>query len=249
VTCEPKALAVATLASPQKKTRRKSLLVESKQQSQPRKSDLKTSVKPTPSAPVETRLESQASVNQEEEQPTAQTLQASACFDQSQALGANFCRECSSPNKEKLERDDCRFVGWRKINLASNKSNAFLTEIDVKQEDVDLWLPREDINKSIRPSSNVTDKNKFIRILGDIRESFVKIWNEESEAMRRVRDPANEGNVCWKRLLEQTREACDQCKTHIFNVHYSCRKCGFAVCLSCYDHRMKDKNPIGNLFN
>ena len=63
------------------------------------------------------------------------------------------------------------------------------------------------------------------------------------EARRRVKSAAN--NVCWKRLLEQTREVCDQCKTHVFNFHYACRKCGFTVCLSCYDDRKNYNKYIG----
>ena len=52
-------------------------------------------------------------------------------------------------------------------------------------------------------------------------------------------------NICWKRLLEQTRKACDQCKKHIFKVHFACRKCGFAICLACYDDREMNNTSIG----
>ena len=138
-------------------------------------------------------------------------------------------------------------MGWRQLNEAQSgdKMNNFLSEKDVTEDDKKLWMPQDNFNLFTSKSSKLSDLNKFVRIAGDIREPFKKIWSEELDAMRRVKDESNKHKICWKRLLEQTREACDQCKTHIFNVHFACRKCGFAICLSCYDDREKNNKSIG----
>jgi hypothetical protein len=106
---------------------------------------------------VESKQQSQNNaIEDHKEEQVPRILQQSACYQLSKSLGANFCRECSSSrNKEKFLPEECRFFKWRKLNLAFNeKSNTFLSEVDVKQEDVDLWLPRVNFNKSINPPSN-----------------------------------------------------------------------------------------------
>lgn len=35
------------------------------------------------------------------------------------------------------------------------------------------------------------------------------------------------------------REMCDQCRTTIFNGHFACLSCGFVVCLSCYELKIR----------
>jgi len=40
--------------------------------------------------------------------------------------------------------------------------------------------------------------------------------------------------MAWKRPVEGIREMCDSCNTTLFNVHWTCKKCGHAVCLDCY---------------
>lgn len=41
-------------------------------------------------------------------------------------------------------------------------------------------------------------------------------------------------SLAWKRPVEGVREMCDTCCTTIFNMHWSCSKCGHAICLDCY---------------
>ncbi len=173
-------------------------------------------------------------------------LQNVACFEISQSMGANYCRECST-SKQPLHRNDCRFVGWRLLNEShcGDKKNNFLSEKDVTEDDKKLWMPQDNFNLFTSKSSKLSDLNKFVRIAGDIREPFKKIWSEELDAMRRVKDESNKHKICWKQLLAQTRETCDQCQTHIFNVHFACRNCGFSVCLSCYDDRERKNKSIG----
>ena len=42
-------------------------------------------------------------------------------------------------------------------------------------------------------------------------------------------------NIAWKRPVEGIREMCDSCYTTLFNVHWTCTKCGHAVCLDCFN--------------
>jgi len=42
-------------------------------------------------------------------------------------------------------------------------------------------------------------------------------------------------NMAWKRPVKGIREMCDSCSTTLFNMHWTCTKCGHAVCLDCYN--------------
>ena len=41
-------------------------------------------------------------------------------------------------------------------------------------------------------------------------------------------------SMAWKRPVEGIREMCDSCNTTMFNVHWTCSRCGHAVCIDCY---------------
>jgi lysine-specific demethylase 3 len=41
-------------------------------------------------------------------------------------------------------------------------------------------------------------------------------------------------SVIWKRPLRGVRELCDLCCTTLFNVHWICPRCGYAVCMDCF---------------
>jgi len=43
--------------------------------------------------------------------------------------------------------------------------------------------------------------------------------------------------VVWKRAIQGVREMCDACDATLFNVHWTCGKCGFAVCADCFRAR------------
>lgn len=45
---------------------------------------------------------------------------------------------------------------------------------------------------------------------------------------------ATASKVVWKRAIQGVREMCDSCDATLFNVHWTCAKCGFAVCVDCY---------------
>lgn len=44
-----------------------------------------------------------------------------------------------------------------------------------------------------------------------------------------------EQSVIWKRVVKGVREMCDLCDTTLFNYHWTCGKCGFVVCIDCYE--------------
>lgn len=45
------------------------------------------------------------------------------------------------------------------------------------------------------------------------------------------------GKIAWKQAVQGVREMCDICDATLFNVHWVCRKCGFAVCTDCFRTR------------
>lgn len=49
--------------------------------------------------------------------------------------------------------------------------------------------------------------------------------------------------VIWKRVVKGVREMCDLCDTTLFNYHWTCGKCGFVVCIDCYEAR-KNKTVV-----
>jgi len=47
------------------------------------------------------------------------------------------------------------------------------------------------------------------------------------------------GTVAWKKAVKGVREMCDTCSTTMFNMHWTCAKCGHAICLDCYKSVME----------
>jgi len=50
--------------------------------------------------------------------------------------------------------------------------------------------------------------------------------------------------VCWKRAVQGVREMCDVCDVTLFNIHWVCQMCGFAVCFGCFRLRAFEP-PVG----
>ena len=50
-----------------------------------------------------------------------------------------------------------------------------------------------------------------------------------------VLNSESQANWNWKRAVGGVRELCDVCYTTLFNFHFVCPNCGFAVCLDCYN--------------
>ena len=46
--------------------------------------------------------------------------------------------------------------------------------------------------------------------------------------------------VAWKRMVQGVREMCDVCESNLFNYHWACGRCGFVVCIDCYQDRKND---------
>ncbi|KAF5403754.1 Jumonji domain-containing protein 1 [Paragonimus heterotremus] len=51
--------------------------------------------------------------------------------------------------------------------------------------------------------------------------------------------------VAWKRPVKGVREMCDVCETTMFNTHWVCAKCGYSVCVHCYEEaRFKKRDCL-----
>ena len=164
-------------------------------------------------------------------------LQTRLCLNLEQS-GMTCCRECASGT---TSPEVCRFWGWRKIDAESSTS-AFLDEADILDADCNIWRMKTDtiahrlkLDTAKIGDPNLSELETHIKIVAYLRDAFVTILAEE----KRERDKAKQ--VYWKRQLENVREICDQCKTSIFNGHYACKDCGFAVCIDCKRTRSSTK--------
>ena len=93
-----------------------------------------------------------------------------------------------------------------------------------------LWRP----NKTTPPSSVTIKQAKYI--LSFIGDQFCNMVQQERKCLS-VHLSENK-SVVWKRTVKGVREMCDVCKTTLFNYHWICGRCGFYVCLDCYQVKL-----------
>lgn len=79
----------------------------------------------------------------------------------------------------------------------------------------------------------------ILRFVGD---NFLSLVEQERIAKENVRPAAGASTeqhpeIAWKRAVSRVREMCDVCDTTLFNMHWTCNKCGYAVCLDCFKYR------------
>jgi len=129
----------------------------------------------------------------------------------------------------------CRFDEFRQLRF--NKSGILTVTgypdpyDDNKYNDFSMWLPS---SQSSDPSDfNIQVSKKILRDTGGQFCMFVK---DEIEALLKFSLPYNgeSRKILWKKYVSGVREMCDVCRTIIFNYHFCCRKCGFAVCVDCF---------------
>ena len=157
---------------------------------------------------------------------------------------------------ESVAADDacCRFIGWRKIDPTTTGID-FLSTLDSTDADYDIWqlpanMSRSDHLNSIRRDLAQINKRPAemsdaqlieafrtynAQIFRFIAEPFEQMINEE----RKFR--ADSTSSLWKRQVSTMREMCDICNTTLFNGHFVCKACGFAVCFDCYRERAEAK--------
>lgn len=156
------------------------------------------------------------------------------------------CIECrvyqTKKNLTKCDYDkmSCRFYAFRllKFNKFGKLTVAGYPDPykNLNIKDMVMWLPGE--HSSIPSEFNI---QASMKILEDAGGQFCKFVQDENEALK-LMNSSNERKrikVLWKKCVNGVREMCDVCKTTIFNHHWSCRKCGFVVCVDCFRTKFK----------
>ncbi|XP_057340415.1 probable JmjC domain-containing histone demethylation protein 2C isoform X2 [Microplitis mediator] len=188
-------------------------------------------------------------------------LQDLACCEVAPKLAK--CRECRYLAKSPLSRIKkqtvfCRFYAFRRLRYTKNGQLAiagFSDPLkDASEEDVQLWLPGN-LDQHSREKDEKTEKNDkdkgadrldldkemAYRLLRQVGDQFCDLLRQEKEALsEHIADADNglvDSTVAWKRVVQGVREMCDVCETTLFNYHWVCAKCGFAVCIDCFKGR------------
>ncbi|KAK0086395.1 hypothetical protein PV325_003271 [Microctonus aethiopoides] len=190
-------------------------------------------------------------------------LQDHACCEVAPKLAKlSKCRECrwysrGPPSRIKKQSVFCRFYAFRRLRYTKNGQLAIAgfsdPHKDASEEDMALWLPAN--QQQLRDKdekSEKNDKDKVAdradldlemahRLLRQVGDQFCDLLGQEKEALaEHVADADSgivDGTVAWKRVVQGVREMCDVCETTLFNYHWVCAKCGFAVCIDCFKGR------------
>ncbi|XP_048406872.1 probable JmjC domain-containing histone demethylation protein 2C [Stegostoma tigrinum] len=143
------------------------------------------------------------------------------------------CRECRMVRYRKNEESSqsavfCRFYYFRRLAFSKNavlRIDGFSTPDQCDEEAISLWLPSDSMDLDLESS-------KYI--LRNIGDTFCQIETSERTAMSWLKLDAK---IAWKRAVKGVQEMCDACEATLFNMHWVCQKCGFVVCLDCYEAR------------
>ncbi|XP_022094436.1 probable JmjC domain-containing histone demethylation protein 2C isoform X2 [Acanthaster planci] len=160
-------------------------------------------------------------------------LQDGACCDVTPSLMK--CRECRMKPSSRQSKINifCRFYAFRRLRYSKNGNltiAGFSEPSHCKPEDLTPWLPYP-------PDTDCpldVETSKYI--LKKVGDQFCELVEQEHQAKSWSTAP---GKIAWKRAVTGVREMCDTCDTTLFNIHWTCSKCGFVVCLDCY----KQKHP------
>ncbi|OXU20831.1 hypothetical protein TSAR_013383, partial [Trichomalopsis sarcophagae] len=162
----------------------------------------------------------------------------------------------------------CRFYAFRRMqyNKSGTLVMAGFNDpfIDADDQDIQLWLPGKNSSLIQTRTNTYTEETKkhtkkdwdkgdfdielayqIIRQVGDQfcdlvhQEKSVSQEHSERDDIVTVTSDLGEQSVIWKRVVKGIREMCDLCDTTLFNYHWTCGKCGFVVCIDCYEARKK----------
>ncbi|XP_058801148.1 lysine-specific demethylase 3A-like isoform X2 [Phymastichus coffea] len=171
------------------------------------------------------------------------------------------CRECirnmTRDEREKTSpTNNCRFSHFRRIQFTRNKTRSLAgfndPFIHPKERDKQIWLQggqlikRETYAEETQKDENVWNKSEFDvelahQIISQVGDQFCDLCEQEMDVINRYLarggNKAKEQKVLWKRVVKGVREMCDMCATTLFNFHWTCGKCGFAVCIDCVNER------------
>ncbi|KAG8185327.1 hypothetical protein JTE90_008232 [Oedothorax gibbosus] len=166
-------------------------------------------------------------------------LQNSFCFDVAPKLSK--CRECRIAvyrNSKRMYNSYCRFMEYRKLCLTKQgliQSAGFSNPDDATEEHLSQWLPNP---KDPPKELNFETAKSLLEHCGD---QFCDLIEQEREAVSH--HIGLRQKMTWKRIVQGVREMCDVCSTTIFNIHWVCPICGFAVCIDCYKVRKQGIIP------
>ncbi|KAJ8684049.1 hypothetical protein QAD02_019841 [Eretmocerus hayati] len=178
------------------------------------------------------------------------------------------CRECRlTPNqRDKMSPVRsvtvfCRFYAFRRMQYT--KSGSLIMAgfndpyVDADENDIQLWLPGKDnrfikrdkyTEETQKDSKKDWDKGEFhielaYQIIRQVGDQFCDLIHQEKkvveEHLARDKDSKDQ-SLIWKRVVKEVREMCDLCDTTLFNYHWTCGKCGFVVCIDCYEARKNE---------
>lgn len=145
------------------------------------------------------------------------------------------CRYYQSKNEltdHEYDNIACRFSAFRQLRFTKyGKSVAgYLSPSDSNENDMDIWLH----GKHSYNLSNIEIKISM-KILEDIGGLLCKFYALEKKALEQIGSKERKRTkILWKKNIHGVREMCDVCKTSLFNHHWFCGKCGFAVCIDCF---------------
>ena len=148
------------------------------------------------------------------------------------------CHECKKIQQGAnyaLSGTCCCFEGFRKIRYIENGRIIIVGYLDPskdpKSNDVDIWVP-----KSVLNVGDLSEEEAFL-ILKKVGDLLCDIIEDEKQMKEKFQ--SNSRSVVWKRLHQGVREMCDVCSTTIYNLHFTCSRCGVLVCCDCFLARMK----------
>lgn len=166
-------------------------------------------------------------------------LQNSFCFDVAPKLSK--CRECRIAvyrNSRRMYNSYCRFMEYRKLEYTKQgeiTGSGFSSPSDATREHMKQWLPNpKDPPKDL-------DSATAKALLQHCGDQFCDLITQEQNATEL--DVGMAQTITWKRIVQGVREMCDVCSTTIFNMHWVCPVCGFAVCIDCYKVRLQGIVP------
>ncbi len=170
-------------------------------------------------------------------------LQDGPCFEM--GFDVSMCRMCRLvPDDERREmmikgvdEDSCDisccFYGFRKLRATKAGQmtvKGYLNpKLDPTEKEMELW-------ETGKTEPHVPPE-KARHILGLIGDQFCDMVQQEYKCLSL--NPNGSSGVVWKPAVKGVREMCDVCKTTLFNVHWTCDRCGMFICLDCYQHRSK----------
>ncbi|XP_051897123.1 probable JmjC domain-containing histone demethylation protein 2C isoform X2 [Pristis pectinata] len=148
------------------------------------------------------------------------------------------CRDCWPSRSRKGQESPplscfCRFMHLRRLSVGRNgglKVEGFSTEDQINEE-----TPME---SSTSAAETGLDSDTSAYILGHVGDLFCGLMLSERGLLERVAK-SYDGAIACKAPNGEKEERCDSCHSVVFNLHWVCPRCGFFVCMDCYNLKQK----------